>query len=308
MRKTFYKSFFVVLALACSSSCARYNRQTTPTLIDTSVAVPDVAEEPISKIAIKARIRIESYTVALESRTGMQINTFDAVTIEQIERDLRRFEIEFEKLNLCIEVQSVEYIDPSDRVIIDERDLRAYDVLTRDTNPDDFYIYYIMSHGCIPDIIGYSVFPWNRGNSIFILGRMSDEYTFTHEMGHYLGLKHTFEIFGDGVSDTPDFAFDARRDDDFQRRLGDPFFDPNANNIMTYTTAAEQSFTDGQLERVRFYLETDRAEQIGELSPDYDLGLVLRSANNAHHETLRQRVISLNPKYYPLQERPTVEP
>lgn len=238
----------------------------------------------------------------------MQINTFDAATIEQIEKDLRRFEIEFEKLNLCIEIQSVEYIDPIQNAIVTEHDLRSYEHITRATDPNDLYIYYIMSHGCMPRIAGYSVFPWNKGNSIFILGRIANEYTLTHEMGHYLGLMHTFDIFGDKVDDTVDFGFEVKRDDYFSSHLGDPAFDPNATNIMTYTPAFEQSFTDGQLERARFYLENYRARQTGELRADYDLNLLLRTADTDRFNRINEIIRSLNPDVYIPSRQITVEP
>lgn len=120
-------------------------------------------------------------------------------------------------------------------------------------------------------VIQYEVFGANNPNTIpgfDIMGR-----TTTHEVGHYLGLRH---IWGDGdctqqdgVDDTPNADDQSNQDCDFAKNtcvdaigtLGD--LPDMVENYMDYSAeTCQNSFTNGQIEIMRGVLETQRIDLI----------------------------------------------
>jgi hypothetical protein len=115
----------------------------------------------------------------------------------------------------------------------------------------------------------YEALPWDDGVVVdyqtlpggaipgYNLGRIG-----CHEVGHWLGLLHTFEGFsctgdGDEVDDTPPeltFAFDCEERDTCPGGLGDPI-----HNFMEYSPdACKTEFTPGQGDRTEMLYHTFR--------------------------------------------------
>lgn len=93
---------------------------------------------------------------------------------------------------------------------------------------------------------GISSFPWETdkyGVMLFNSGPYSKE-TWAHEIGHWAGLYHTFEPFGDGVDDTPE-------------GMGHDYC-----NIMNYNNCESGTFTSGQIARMRYYISHNRSENL----------------------------------------------
>jgi hypothetical protein len=115
-----------------------------------------------------------------------------------------------------------------------------------------------------PGVQGLSKMPyWENSKGIRFLGLMKDKYVMAHEFGHYFGLMHTFNEFGDFVADTPDGP-------DSVFKLGTDL-DPNCNNIMTYSQKDDQEekiFTKGQIDYMKKFATSFRYSELYEQMPD----------------------------------------
>lgn len=132
--------------------------------------------------------------------------------------------------------------------------------------------------GNMPGLLGWSYLPyqWAEGNYMHgvcllyssLPGGTSYPYnagdTATHEVGHYLGLLHTFQ---NGCTGTNDSVSDTPQEDDGNNIYScnntdtcpnDPGMDP-IHNFMTYTDdACLNQFTDGQGDRMEDMIATYR--------------------------------------------------
>ena len=125
------------------------------------------------------------------------------------------------------------------------------------------------------DIAGYSTFPWDRAINSRKDGIVLDhsflgvDRTLTHEIGHYLGLYHTFQDGcngGDKVDDTPP-VLEANlgkcnswptKDTSLNSCHNDiPDLPDMLENFMDYATC-KVMFTKGQVDRMRYYLTLNR--------------------------------------------------
>ncbi|TFK74483.1 metalloprotease [Pluteus cervinus] len=153
-----------------------------------------------------------------------------------------------------------------------ERDMKT---ALRVGGPSDINVYtvgFTYAYG----LLGYSVFPdWYEGDpiedGIVILysslpGGSTPDYnggqTLTHELGHWLGLYHTFEggcyPDGDYVDDTPPEDSPTYGCPDSRDTCGDSIPDP-IHNYMDYgTDACMTEWTPGQIERIRTQIATYR--------------------------------------------------
>lgn len=119
-------------------------------------------------------------------------------------------------------------------------------------------------------ILGYANFP-NPGQSGFFDGivmrhdrlgeigtSVSDGRTLTHEVGHYLGLPHTFQSGcggGDGVADTPPVATSTSGCPSVKNTCSNdsPDEPDQIENHMDYSSCSHM-FTNGQAAVMQFYL------------------------------------------------------
>lgn len=97
--------------------------------------------------------------------------------------------------------------------------------------------------------------------------------TATHEVGHYLGLRHTFDQYDEAICATINET-DCETQGDRVCDTGptirsflcvnlcnNPLEDPE--NFMSYAGCSHQKFTDGQIERMHIQAETFRQDEIG---------------------------------------------
>lgn len=117
---------------------------------------------------------------------------------------------------------------------------------------------------------GFSVLPSNRvlvsrTHGVYINGASlarRPELVFPHEVGHWLGLHHTFRggclgLVGDNVGDTPRhhngpnnaYLFNSPCDDSLDTCEGLDGVDP-VHNLMSYSGCPGQTFTPGQIARM----------------------------------------------------------
>lgn len=144
--------------------------------------------------------------------------------------------------------------------------------------------------GNMPGLLGWSYLPYSWPENHYmhgvcllyssLPGGTSTPYnlgdTATHEVGHYLGLLHTFQ---DGCSPNNDYVADTPQEDNGSNIYNcnntdtcpnDPGMDP-VHNFMTYTNdACLNHFSDGQGERMNEMIELYRPGLLeNPVSPDW---------------------------------------
>lgn len=121
-------------------------------------------------------------------------------------------------------------------------------------------------------VIHYAVFGKNNPNATGPLSAVNRGRTVTHEVGHFLGLRH---IWGDGdctqddgITDTPPAASDAQQVCDWTKNTctetSGPELPDNIENYMDYAAdSCMNMFTQGQVNIMRYVLENFRQELVG---------------------------------------------
>ncbi len=113
-----------------------------------------------------------------------------------------------------------------------------------------------------PDIDGIVI----RSDRVGTIGTASTSRTLTHEVGHYLGLSHTFDggcNGGDGVSDTPPTA-NANQGCNVNQNTcnnDNPDIKDNVQNHMDYSSC-RLMFTNGQSDRMHDAISTYRTSLV----------------------------------------------
>lgn len=188
--------------------------------------------ETISSHQLKTRIVIQNFP----------LNQTACISIDEIAKDLAHTELLFGNLNIKFSIEKIERWDFNQSLSIDEikKDAKLH--------PDHLSIYYItilsdanryfdFDTKSIGFLSGLSAFPWeNNPYGVILFPQCYSPYTLAHELGHYFGLYHTFEPFGDKVDDTKEGT------------------DPQYNNFMNYTVNYPLTITQGQIDRMRYFL------------------------------------------------------
>lgn len=134
-------------------------------------------------------------------------------------------------------------------------------------------------------VVQYHCFGSNNPNTLMIGGVARDVYgrTLTHEVGHYLGLRHIWGDGGcgeqDGIDDTPNMSSESPQDCDLVKNtcvddIGDLGDLPDmVENYMDYSAeTCQNSFTIGQGNLMRSVIENFREGLIDD-NPAVGLGI-----------------------------------
>lgn len=121
-------------------------------------------------------------------------------------------------------------------------------------------------------VIHWTVFGSNNPNASGPYAITNRGRTATHEVGHYLGLRHVWGdgdcTMDDGLSDTPDADGNAGQVCDWSKNTctesSGPELPDNIENYMDYAAdSCMNMFTHGQVAMMRYVLETFRPELVG---------------------------------------------
>lgn len=128
--------------------------------------------------------------------------------------------------------------------------LEEIEIQKAGANSEILYIIYVPS---ILNIYGHTYYPESQINCIFINGNEAPTQTLAHEIGHYFGLRHTFEN-QDCVQDTPP-PVKMTETEKFEFIHG---------NIMGRAILPDWKYTitEGQLKRMRFFASKQRRNQL----------------------------------------------
>ena len=187
--------------------------------------------------------------------------------------------------NICFAIGGIRFVSNADLITMDideeEGELEPY--------MEEGFLTVFMHNSLFDSEKSYSGFAYSIPNNYLSMTTGSfDRNTLAHEIGHCLGLMHTFEdghgvenrertkfpckdceVDGDLICDTPaDRELDASEIDattcNYTGSLKDDcdellYMAPT--NIMTYSRAScRRIFTNGQNDRMRYYLESDVPE------------------------------------------------
>lgn len=169
--------------------------------------------------------------------------------IDKVFRDLRYAEAIYDDLPIWF-------------VVIDfatsqaDQDWDAYLDSDADRHPECLNIYYVHGRSSGDSkTIGKGSFPWlAHSNGIVIYAPCDSKDTLAHEIGHYFGLMHTFEMNGSKYDDCVDDTLDPKQ---FADNTPDVDY-RNYNNIMNYHWWQTNFATAGQIGRMRWFLTTTR--------------------------------------------------
>lgn len=159
------------------------------------------------------------------------------ITEDEVEKLIVQTEVCFHPLYLYMFI-NIEYVDLKNFVTQDQYKAKAKEY------PDCYCIFFIPEENSLmknfSGITGLSAIDQEGGYTIIY--NKNDFYVLAHELGHHLGLGHTFE--GDGIDDTFDGA------------------DATYANIMNYSIEAFQTFTPGQFRKMQEVLETTKKHEL----------------------------------------------
>lgn len=192
------------------------------------------------------------------------------ITIDVLNREFAAQDIPF-----TFDLSSIDYMNGSDAEYhlaqSSDDEKRLYDALNKGGRRD--LNIYIVGPDPSTTVTGWAEFLINpallRGDHAVLRyypakGGFSDPLVPVHEVGHWLGLLHTFQFgcgqlrHGDLIRDTPtqkQAVFTCAADTD--TCPDDPGLDP-VDNIMGYSHSCRSVFTPGQQKRMKFLWRTAR--------------------------------------------------
>ncbi len=257
-------SLVSVILILLGASCVKVPSWT---LIEQSFLVtqrpvvpPEVSEEEfphLDRYVFRTRILVETATVTLplgddSSRETTSI-TVSAVSRPHIEESLAVARELWKGANVDFDVRSITHINWQGR---------KYGHLWLDAEryPDYLTIIFLLPRR-ESVLTGMGSLPWvELPHGIVILNEY-ERSTLAHEIGHYLGLLHTFETQdgGDFVEDTPfhDQSYCSIDND----------------NLMSYCLTDAPILTPGQIERARLCLRYYRQDEIINPPPEPSIPL-----------------------------------
>ena len=286
------KSSLVILFLVlCSTASLAQLPCGNPTINFEEIA--RVEASPPAQRAVSNMIRV--YFHILKNDDG----TSAAASLSEIQQEFQQLQTDFAPNNICFVYMGVDSINSSFlNTAMDADNPTHYNIMGALNVPNCLNIYYVFN---LPNYGGNA---FQIPNNFCVVGRSSmvvnDRRTVSHEVGHCLGLMHTFETafgeeningsncstLGDRVCDTQADPLSHRAEVCFSFSStgclytgfcvdpnGAVNFNPPYNNIMSYWGTRNcmiTNFTAGQFTRMNTFLATS-AILLPTLSP-YDQG------------------------------------
>lgn len=179
------------------------------------------------------------YTDILE-RVNVQAYVY-AVKIDEIKNQIRLANNIYKNINFSVQ-----------EIIFKKSSLKFED-LEKDAleHPNYLSIYYMLPNNFDKELSGLSSAPWERNKHMGIfISKSIDEYTLSHEIGHYFGLCHTFTE--DHCNDTPAQTNELCTDES----------QPNCGNIMNYCPHLPKKITQEQKDRMIGFIRKERSNHV----------------------------------------------
>jgi len=204
----------------------------TPDLIPLNV-LPDPDVYPIT-----TRIIIEGQPISMKHEGDQIKGVWWAKKMEEVKRDLANAEELYKEIGLKFVVTEVAYKEFQTNVLAH--------FIDANNHPGTLTIVYMLPNGFRWD--GYSSGPWERVTRGIVIHYLADQWTLSHEVGHYFGLMHTFDedFVGDTAPQTIKFC------------TGEEFSTTNCHNIMNYCDHEPKLLTPGQVDRFKRFLRSKR--------------------------------------------------
>ena len=262
-----------VLMICCSTDIAAQQLCGNP-VIDTAAMARAEAQPPAGR-AVSSLIRV--YFHILKNDDGSNA----AASLTQLQQEFQRLQAEYAPHNICFAYMGVDSINSTFLNLAMNSDNPAhYNVLAGFNVANCINIYYVAN---LPGY-GGNAFSIPSDFCVVARGNINVASTISHEVGHCIGLMHTFEtahgeenIDGSNCSTAGDRVCDTRADPLSHRgescfsfstmgclytgNCSDPTgatnFSPPYSNIMSYwglRNCTVSTFSAGQVSRINTYL------------------------------------------------------
>lgn len=247
-------SLFLLLSIVGCYSCSNVKsikEDKNPIETTRYLRIKIFVEEYVMKVRIPEWLSTENGSSIVKKDPVLL--TIPARNLNDIEDDIAYAEDHLKNLKIKFCLTDLQYITPLNCPINSIKDMEQYsNLFPYDENC--IYLFYIFTHGGSVTYAGIGNFPWSKNPTISLTNRC-DKLSFTHELGHFLGLYHTFES-DDYVEDTPPFEnANSPLLPGIPSPLGQKGLDPCYDNIMTYYQDLKIAhFTDGQFKRMNYFL------------------------------------------------------
>lgn len=173
----------------------------------------------------------ETYVVGQDDSSLIITRNLSTITEKQINACVDEVNRNFQMTKLSFYVRSVEYTRY-------EPTLRLAQVTEIAANDEDGILVYVECGFCVDlKVAGETWLPQEMKSRGIWMQNWDIANTLTHELGHYFGLRHTFDPSED-IEDT-------YNEEQWKECFGTPYI--SYPNFMNYTNAQERVFSPGQI-------------------------------------------------------------
>lgn len=263
MNKLHFMAIIAILTLKIhsQSECAT----TTPSVDFLDTINPSVKVAPLNN----ATIKLYFHVVKRSNGTGN-------IGVSDVLQGFNALQYQFAGTNICFSFKGYEYINDDNLFKNFKTTAQQQSLISHNPQSDAIDVYIITKEGNSDGVdypyLGYSFTIPSKTIIVCREGLTYGGTSFAHELGHSLGLLHTFDTYfclenpngsnssicGDLITDTPaDEDWDAQNIDPLTKidancnYVGGGGFNPLTNNMMSYYRPCRTQFTNGQSFRMR---------------------------------------------------------